>query len=127
MKLAMPPEMLEVTRLTRAGRLGEATRLIQRLLRKAEEPERYGEASRAVGEPRALASPSVKGSAAQQTADWRHGPEGRAGRRADEQGAQQRARPTVWVPQGAQFITQTFTNRVGSRDYKLGRAPGLGP
>ena len=34
----MPPEMIEATRLTRAGRLADATMLLQRLLR-GEQPD----------------------------------------------------------------------------------------
>jgi hypothetical protein len=39
MKLPMHPDMIEATRLTRAGRLIEATTLLQRVLQSGMEPD----------------------------------------------------------------------------------------
>lgn len=50
MKMTMHPDMIEATRLTRAGRLIEATALLQRMLRSAIEPDARTDGPRATGD-----------------------------------------------------------------------------
>ncbi len=50
MKMTMHPDMIEATRLTRQGRLTEATALLQRMLRGAIEPDARTEGPRAAGD-----------------------------------------------------------------------------
>jgi poly(hydroxyalkanoate) depolymerase family esterase len=156
----MPPEMLEATRLTRAGRLAEATTLLQRLLQ-GEPPD--GSSGPAQGddlqvidlepdeggviETDALADPphpdrsqgTAPRAAAPGAAGRRPtaGKEARSGLRetlrglaarlvpADGQPSSWRARrphpppPATPLPEGADFVTGSFTNQAGTRLYKL--------
>src|SRR5687767_15951459 len=62
MKLTMHPDMIEATRLTREGRLTEATALLQRMLQSGMEPEVRTEGPRAAAAdaPRAGAAPIIE-------------------------------------------------------------------
>jgi poly(hydroxyalkanoate) depolymerase family esterase len=155
-------EMNEVARLTREGRLAEATALIQRLLRGGRpstaatpgreptpprvidvEPERTG--TRPVSGPELrpdAAAPNAAGSgglglprlpeALRGLLDKiRGGAEARPARPVSPRPAQARpaqarpaqARPARTppppVPDGAQFVSRSFTNEAGTRAYKL--------
>jgi poly(hydroxyalkanoate) depolymerase family esterase len=121
----MPPEMLEATRLTRLGKLMEATALIQRMLRgehstnteadsatvDAEytvvEPEPHGEKQEPRLRPPHPFRPHASlretvGRMAEMTKFFREAPH-----------------PAPEIPEGASFTTATYANAAGSRAYKL--------
>jgi poly(hydroxyalkanoate) depolymerase family esterase len=104
----MPLDMVEATRLTRAGRPADATRLLQRLLR-GEQPD---------------ASPG--------TADTARTGLGETLRRLAAgrlpTGAPQGFPPPAPepLPDGAAFVSASFTNQAGTRDYKLYLPGGRG-
>ena len=156
----MPPELIEATRLTRAGRLADATALLQRLLQ-SEPPSTSpgpprGEASRIVdlepdkvevAEAKALAGPPqpepgdgpATRAAAARASDRAAPAPGRArsGLRETLRGLAARIGPAggePWtgrapqsfpapvpapLPEGAAFVTASFTNQAGTRSYKL--------
>jgi poly(hydroxyalkanoate) depolymerase family esterase len=156
----MPPEMIEATRLTRAGRLADATMLLQRLLQ-GEQPGaspgpargdglRVIDLDRVTGEvmeAKALTGPSHPdrgdGPATRAATPGASGPgapaEGRArsGLRETLRGLAARLGPAggePWkgralrpspapipapLPDGAAFVTASFTNQAGTRSYKL--------
>jgi poly(hydroxyalkanoate) depolymerase family esterase len=88
--------MAEATRLTRAGRLAEATGLIQRALGRG--PARGdGTAAPPRGQRTRRPAPGGRGPAARP----------------------RQARPPVRVPEGARYVEGSFTNAAGSRGYKL--------
>lgn len=114
----LPPEMVEATRLTRAGRLAEATALIQRLLH-GEKPDAAdaGAAHTIDLAPLSVAfsdpSPeSAEGAQASVISTLRETLRGLTGRRPGAGGV-------VPLPEGASFQQHAFTNQAGSRDYKL--------
>jgi len=90
MKFTLPPALLEATRLTKAGRLTDATAAIQRLLSGGATPDR--------AKPQARRSPP--------TIDGQ----------AEAPGA---AKPTPPRNAGAKFLAASFTNQAGTRPYKL--------
>ena len=96
MKMMLQRAMVEATRLTRTGRLGDATTLIQRLLR--------GSGQQAAGTPGVDTLPQLL---APGTIDVT--PE-RAGKAH---------RPATDAPAGGRFISLNFTNEAGKRAYKL--------
>jgi poly(hydroxyalkanoate) depolymerase family esterase len=151
----MPPEMIEATRLTRAGRLADATALLQRLLQgdppgtapdqprgddlKPVKDEGTEVRALVAGPPRPdsgvgpaprAASPgtSGRGGAAETRARSglretlrglaaRIGPAG--GKRWTGRAPQSPAPVPAPLPEGAAFVTASFTNQAGTRSYKL--------
>jgi poly(hydroxyalkanoate) depolymerase family esterase len=137
----MPPEMIEATRLTRAGRPAEATLLLQRLLR-GEVPSpgpAQGGLRTIDAKPLMLAGKPAPAAAARPQP---HGPQGRPplDRRAHAQEAARTGlRETLRrlaarglpangeplapmpapLPDGAAFVSASFTNQAGTRSYKL--------
>ncbi|HEY4252637.1 MAG TPA: PHB depolymerase family esterase [Roseomonas sp.] len=96
----LPPEMHEATRLTRRGRIAEATQLLRRLL--------GGQTGNPTGGPAPSALPPP-----QMPAAWR-GALGKLGLRPAP-----RPGVTEPPPQGARFLAARFAGEAGSRDYKL--------
>ncbi len=105
MNFQLPPDMAEATRLTRAGKLTEATNLLQRMLHGGASPDPAPErgptpdsmppkARTGLGETlrRLIAKTKMPGGPAPTPAP---------------------------VPEGAIFATATFASAAGSRDYKL--------
>jgi poly(hydroxyalkanoate) depolymerase family esterase len=152
----MPPEMIEAMRLTRAGRLADATTLLQRLLRdEAPDPS----SARARGEDlpvvdlqpvtveatdaNALAGPPqserregpASGAFASLPSAWQARAPGairtglgetlrRLAARVVPAGGEPWTRPSpapipAPLPDGAAFVTASFTNQAGTRSYKL--------
>jgi poly(hydroxyalkanoate) depolymerase family esterase len=126
MKTILPEAICAATRLTRTGRLMEATAVLQRML--------HG--GGVMGDPTPevrRGPPTINGVAERvETARETAGLQARSRSRfldAVDRGDFQLpgaglARPSfvpapVVVPQGAQFLTATFSNHVGSRPYKL--------
>jgi poly(hydroxyalkanoate) depolymerase family esterase len=120
--------MAEATRLTREGRLAEATSVIQRTLGGS-----FGAASGGVAEPIQAASRAVN-EAVQPTAPSQAGPAEHALRRAPRPPRRFRSVPRpsgtmlgttagvpepAVVPAGGRFIERSYTNRAGTRAYKL--------
>ena len=115
---ALPAEMAEATRLTRAGRLADATALIQRLLQGAKPGAVDPGASRTID----LVPLSVEFADPQPgPARWTHAAAGAtlretlrglAGRGAGKRGA-------APLPEGASFHTHSLTTDAGTRAYKL--------
>jgi poly(hydroxyalkanoate) depolymerase family esterase len=93
----MSADMREATRLTREGRLAEATALMQRLVRGGRLFDVAG-----------VSSPGSPETAASGTAAGLGGVAGLS-----------RARNGVRIPDGAHFVTATYTGAAGSRGYKL--------
>jgi poly(hydroxyalkanoate) depolymerase family esterase len=99
-------DLVEATRHTRAGRLGEASALIQRALRRPtavpdEDPQDQPAASEA----------SPKLGALRSFVDW--------GARRLFDGVEPSAGTAAAGAGGAQFLSASFTNHVGTRPYKL--------
>ncbi len=122
--------MREANRLTRAGRLIDATALLQRVLRSAGDP---GPASSGVVPPtidlmpEAVEVPGAERSRPQ-SAVRAHSPRELRGfldritRTGFEPGPGGLAEPSaadIPVPKGGQFLTKSFSNQAGSRSYKL--------
>ena len=154
----MPPEMIKATRLTRAGRLADATMLLQRLLR-GEKPDTSPDPAQADGsgiidlEPVTAEVTDLQIFAGPRHADGDSAPgaftPGTFGRGAQAQGtARAGLRETLRglaarvvpagggpgmgramrpspadipapLPDGAAFVTASFTNQAGTRSYKL--------
>lgn len=136
--MAMNPAMLEATRLTRAGRLAEATALIQRLLARVEAgtgsvPAKQGmppliDQEPAGSQPRGDALPPFNGTTTHGTkgGSMLRGALGAlveravsgAGRRG--QSADPSPSPAADpLPDGAAFVTGSYSNAAGTRSYKL--------
>lgn len=159
MKMTMHPDMIEATRLTRQGRLSEATALLQRMLQGGIEPDFT------TGGPRAAADSPLPGTAQiievtpemiEVIAPRQSSPAGWIEAHSDGSLAGNTsaiARPTMpnrlrgfiekvgWiggtisgagrssalspadargvVPRGGRFLSATFTDQAGTRDYKL--------
>lgn len=116
---SLPPDMAEATRLTRAGRLADATTLIQSLLRGT----RSGATESGTVPTLDLVPHSVEFADPQPDspertpaaigATLREALRGLAGGRAKKSGA------TAPLPNGASFQTHSVTNDAGTRAYKL--------
>ena len=150
----MPPEMTEATQLTRAGRLADATMLLQRLLRGERRPAPSPRAANDDGRrvidlepdrnrPTAKALPGppqpdpIDGSApraATPEASSAGAPAGRRARAGLGATLRRLAAGEPWtgrapqpspapvpapLPEGAAFVTASFTNDAGTRSYKL--------
>lgn len=126
MKFKLPNGMMEATRLTREGRLSEATSLIQRLLRGD------GAANRNAKPPRApLASPVIDAVAEnvevldtkaplrkQDAGEPSHGAATPSTPQARHQADRPVQEPAPTAVRGA-FLDASFTNGAGTRGYKL--------
>jgi poly(hydroxyalkanoate) depolymerase family esterase len=114
MKIALPPEMNEALRLTRGGKLAEASALLQRLLgRDSPHPGAAGSREAAVRGGAAPFSPRPL----QDGAAWRSRlPEGMLdpGRTARPQHDH-----VELVPAGGRFLAETYRDRNGTREYRL--------
>jgi poly(hydroxyalkanoate) depolymerase family esterase len=118
--------MAEATRLTREGRLAEATSVIQRTLRGAFAPATpsgpSGGAAEPIEAPRRTVNEAVQTAATSQPGPTKHGL-----RRAPRPPRRFRGMPgpaagvstPAVVPAGGQFIERSYTNRAGTRAYKL--------
>jgi poly(hydroxyalkanoate) depolymerase family esterase len=124
MKFGLLPEMKEALRLTRGGRLAEATTVLQRLI--GRDDARHGEVEAPeVDDPRASNPGPMAGRGAapfplqppEGGADWRHAlPKG-----LFEPG---KAAPSVHdhanlVPPGGRFLKETYRDHNGAREYRL--------
>lgn len=122
-------DMVEATRLTRAGRLNEATAFLQRLLRGKATPD--SESSGTNGATRTGRHPVIDA-----TAETVEAPDAQPGSPPDQPhmpgvlrsfldrvkriGAKPfPARAPETVPGGGRFIAGSYTNQAGSRSYKL--------
>jgi poly(hydroxyalkanoate) depolymerase family esterase len=122
MKNILPDGLLTATRLTKSGRLAEATAALRRMLGSAGEPR----AAAGTGEPSfGSAQPAIpealRGFLDQiGTGNF---PQGKLSPgRFPLPGVGARPSPVhapVAVPEGAQFLSATFGNQAGSRSYKL--------
>lgn len=117
------PEMADAVRLTRAGKLMEATALIQRVLRGGQ-PAAAGTAPIIIDaeytagpEADEAPSPQAKGHMERPHASLRETVT-RVVAMAKEFAADTRSRPDP-VPEGASFTTAAYANAAGSRQYKL--------
>ncbi|WP_448191621.1 extracellular catalytic domain type 1 short-chain-length polyhydroxyalkanoate depolymerase [Azospirillum sp. sgz301742] len=133
MNFRLPPEMAEATRLTNAGKLAEATALIQRLLHGggAAEPAGTGDSSTIIDvEPVTLdaEAPQPTRPAATFAGRLRTKPlsglgdtlRDLAARGAARGGMPAGLRPAPDpLPDGASFVTASYTGTAGTRDYKL--------
>ncbi|MDQ2695834.1 MAG: PHB depolymerase family esterase [Pseudomonadota bacterium] len=131
MNSRLPADMLEATRLTRAGRLLDATAAIQRALRgETGQPAPDGAATHA----RAGQSPLTLEGVAERVdelPDWMarlrnitgSGPQGLGALGSLPLALDGLMTPGLStplpIPEGARFIKASYTNHAGSRDYKL--------
>lgn len=130
------PGMDEVARLTRAGRIAEATGLVQRLLRGADEPASTAGPEPAVPNPTVLDGEFTRldsASPAGKTPGNRPGRAARTGLGETLRGLAARLRPTGLhgagmgaarppadpLPDGASFETVSYDGASGTRAYKL--------
>lgn len=124
MTKALPSDLLEATRLTRAGRLGEATSLLQRMLR--------GEKRPANDDASSGAGPIIDGVAERIEEASPESPPTLRARRGIldlvDGGLQpglggmpfrSRTEAPPAIPEGARFLAGDFRNEAGSRPYKL--------
>jgi poly(hydroxyalkanoate) depolymerase family esterase len=115
------PGMAEATRLTREGRLAEATSVIQRTLRGAFTPSGPS-GGEPIEAPRRTVNEAVQTAATSQPGPTEHGfrraPRPPRRFRGMPRPAAGLSTPAV-VPAGGRFIERTYTNRAGTRAYKL--------
>lgn len=136
MKNALPPDLLDATRLTKAGRLTEATAALQRILRGDPAPgsaySQIGHGPLTIERKAENAGATEAKSAAEPTSDtgFVRPPFGLAQRTIHPtipevggffgQVGGRPGRPSpVAVPDGAHFLAGTFCNQAGRRPYKL--------
>ena len=142
----MPPEMLEATRLTRAGRPAEATALLQRMLRGDARSPGAGRGGSRTIDAQPLIAAGADATLGAPSSDWREGrvpgqmspkPPDRDARgqepartglretlrrlvaRGLAAGGEAPAPAPLPLPDGAAFVTASFTNQAGTRPYKL--------
>jgi poly(hydroxyalkanoate) depolymerase family esterase len=122
-------DMLAATRRVRAGRLGEATALLQRMLR-GEPTGSPADASDDTGgtTPRTIdaTAETIELGARRESRQGGQMPEAlrgfldRLGKGGDASGLDGLVKPeSSPLPDGARFLSLSFTNEAGSRDYKL--------
>jgi poly(hydroxyalkanoate) depolymerase family esterase len=116
--------MAEATRLTREGRLAEATAVIQRTLGCADEP--IESTSRVVNEPPQPAAPSLPGSteptlrrAPRPSRTFRGMTRPAGGLTGTMPVARADILPPAGPEAGGRFVERSYTNRAGTRAYKL--------
>jgi poly(hydroxyalkanoate) depolymerase family esterase len=125
MNKPIPTKMLEATRLTQAGRLGEATALLQRALRGEAMPaDRAGDTRIVDIAPDSMRDPATAPAAPDSAA-----PAGILGRLISGlkrtgigralRGREAPQAPPVAPADRGRFVTASFTNAAGRRDYKL--------
>ena len=128
MTYPMPPEMAEATRLTNAGKLAEATALIQRLLRgqAAPVPANTGFSTiidaeyAAVDAAPQLTPPSIKARPRTGLRETLRRLAAEAKPTGFDMGVGIKPRPAPEpLPAGATFATVSYTNAAGTREYKL--------
>jgi poly(hydroxyalkanoate) depolymerase family esterase len=135
MTFSVFPEMAEATRLTRAGQLGDATALLQRLLQGQAAPDVTPTGSSAIIDVQSVAldrpahrsaHPEAKVEGRLHTRPWtglRETLRGLAARTVSSDlgaGVLREGRPAPDpLPEGASFVTATYTNTAGTRAYKL--------
>ena len=145
MKNILPAGLLEATRLTNAGRLAEATAALQGMFGgqpmpspgpgapTRRQPPTIDGVAETVGEAQTRRVPGVgpKGSVGQMFPEALRGLLDQGGQRGFQLPAgapRPSAAPVpITVPDGAQFLTATFTNQAGSRPYKLYVPSGYRP
>ena len=108
----LPPDMIEATRLTRAGKLSEATTLIQSLLRGTRTSGPTG-----TGPDKSCDSTSEKTLALPSAAVLPMAAKVRKFFKTSASALSLKTR--IEPPEGARFVTASFTNEAGRRDYKL--------
>ncbi|MDZ4790287.1 MAG: PHB depolymerase family esterase [Hyphomicrobiales bacterium] len=134
MTTTLPPEMTEATRLVRAGKLAEATTLIQRLLGGGHAKEGFfGHAMTLAGDNAAIPgvfAPTLKTAASAKSGEPVRSRTG-LGKTLRKLAAIARIRDfddaknanlqpvTTPFPQGSSFTTASYANAAGARDYKL--------
>lgn len=135
MKMTIHLDMIEATRLTRQGRLGEASALLQRMLQSAPapgataaEPSTVHDSTRSApreSKPAAAIAIGLTGATAENAGDSARPPVSGLLRGLIEKFARIGATPPQppevpnIKPQGAQFLSATFKDQSGARDYKL--------
>lgn len=144
MKMTMHPDMIEATRLTREGRLNEANTLLQRMLQGAKEPDvaQAGPRATAGSPPRGAAhvidvTPEmIEGAAPRPAGNTSANSRpplprrlrdfiervGRIGVPLPVAGRSSAHSPTGGPdvrPRGGRFLTASFADHAGARDYKL--------
>lgn len=134
MTLRVPPEMAEATRLTRAGKLTEATALIQRMLRGGMAAEPAGTRAPLVIDAEYEVLDAARPQSAEPAArrHRRPGAAPRTGLRETLRGLAARAKAAARdmefksprpapepLPEGATFAAASHSNAAGTRTYKL--------
>ncbi|WP_088347205.1 MULTISPECIES: PHB depolymerase family esterase [Rhodomicrobium] len=137
MPFKLPPEMAEATRLTRAGKLAEATAVLQRLLRggTAAESARPG-AGKTIDAEYEVIDPASTPADAAARSNGRPRTKPGSGLRETLRGLAARAKAAALdrqvkaprpepepLPEGASFVTGSYTNAAGTRGYKLFTPP----
>lgn len=127
MKVTRPDTMIEATRLTRSGRLAEATALLRRVLGGgASTGAPVSGATSAAGrrpividmDPATGAAPAAGATRNVQPLRIPEAPRGFLGRLRPG-GLRPRPAPGQPMPDGARFLAEAYSSDAGSRDYKL--------
>ncbi len=128
----MPPEMAEAARLTRLGRLAEATALVQRLVNggRASGPARGPRPSNSVDLAGVRLDAKPQGPHPRPRITWPAGDRPRTSLRetlsrltamakAADEGKAATARSPEPIPDGATFAASSYSNAAGTRNYKV--------